>query len=193
MVPGQHHVRMNMYIAQASNGHFKIVKNLGVIDPKEAECPAPCRRRQDARGQLIKRAAGSDDSRGHAPRSCAWLQSSGPQDFALSRSCRARRVLSRRRVYGSFRGGWCGAMMAQAHNLKVAGSNPAPATKFAAKSKTWRRSYFDYVFNSPSGSTVEARGRVILSASKGWRLRQVDLRSLPKRTMADTQQRVEDM
>src|SRR5882762_2885124 len=35
MVPGQHHVRMNMYIAQASNGHFKIVKNLGVIDPKE--------------------------------------------------------------------------------------------------------------------------------------------------------------
>jgi len=36
MVPGQHHVRMNMYIGQASNGHFKIVKNLGVIDPKEA-------------------------------------------------------------------------------------------------------------------------------------------------------------
>ena len=35
MVPGQHHVRMNMYIAQAKNGQFKIVKNLGVIDPKE--------------------------------------------------------------------------------------------------------------------------------------------------------------
>ena len=35
MVPGQHHVRMNMYIAQASNGNFKIVKSLGVIDPKE--------------------------------------------------------------------------------------------------------------------------------------------------------------
>jgi branched-chain amino acid transport system substrate-binding protein len=35
MVPGQHHVRMNMYIAQAQNGRFKIVKNLGVIDPKE--------------------------------------------------------------------------------------------------------------------------------------------------------------
>ena len=35
MVPGQHHVRMNMYIAQAINGNFKIVKNLGVIDPKE--------------------------------------------------------------------------------------------------------------------------------------------------------------
>ena len=36
MVPGQHHVRMNMYIAQASNGNFKIVKNLGVIDPNES-------------------------------------------------------------------------------------------------------------------------------------------------------------
>jgi ABC-type branched-subunit amino acid transport system substrate-binding protein len=35
MVPGQHHVRMNMYIAQANNGNFKIVKNLGVIDPQE--------------------------------------------------------------------------------------------------------------------------------------------------------------
>jgi ABC-type branched-subunit amino acid transport system substrate-binding protein len=35
VVPGQHHVRMNMYIAQARNGNFKIVKSLGVIDPKE--------------------------------------------------------------------------------------------------------------------------------------------------------------
>ena len=35
MVPGQHHVRMNMYIAQAKNREFQIVKNLGVIDPKE--------------------------------------------------------------------------------------------------------------------------------------------------------------
>ena len=35
MVPGQHHVRMNMYIAQASNGKFEIVKSLGPIDPKE--------------------------------------------------------------------------------------------------------------------------------------------------------------
>ena len=39
MVPGQHHVRMNMYIAQATNGQFKIVKNLGVIDPKERNVP----------------------------------------------------------------------------------------------------------------------------------------------------------
>jgi len=35
MVPGQHHVRMNMYIAQAKNGNFKIVKSLGIIDPNE--------------------------------------------------------------------------------------------------------------------------------------------------------------
>jgi ABC-type branched-subunit amino acid transport system substrate-binding protein len=35
MVPGQHHVRMNMYIAHAQNGKFTIVKNLGLIDPKE--------------------------------------------------------------------------------------------------------------------------------------------------------------
>jgi ABC-type branched-subunit amino acid transport system substrate-binding protein len=36
MVPGQHHVRMNMYIAQANDGVFKVVENLGVIDPKES-------------------------------------------------------------------------------------------------------------------------------------------------------------
>ncbi len=35
VVPGQHHVRMNMYIAQAQGGRFRIVKNLGPIDPKE--------------------------------------------------------------------------------------------------------------------------------------------------------------
>jgi ABC-type branched-subunit amino acid transport system substrate-binding protein len=40
MVPGQHHARMNMYIAQANNGAFKVVKNLGVIEPKESVVPA---------------------------------------------------------------------------------------------------------------------------------------------------------
>jgi branched-chain amino acid transport system substrate-binding protein len=39
MVPGQHHVRMNMYIAQARSGRFEIVENLGVVDPKEATVP----------------------------------------------------------------------------------------------------------------------------------------------------------
>ena len=36
MVPGQHHVRMNMYIAQARDGAFKVVESLGAIDPAEA-------------------------------------------------------------------------------------------------------------------------------------------------------------
>jgi branched-chain amino acid transport system substrate-binding protein len=40
MVPGQHHVRMNMYIAQAKNGRFEIVENLGAIDPDEAMVPS---------------------------------------------------------------------------------------------------------------------------------------------------------
>jgi len=35
MVPGQHHLRLNMYIAQARNGRFEIVENLGAIDPQE--------------------------------------------------------------------------------------------------------------------------------------------------------------
>ena len=35
MVPGQHHVRMNMYIAKAVSGQFSIVKSLGAIDPNE--------------------------------------------------------------------------------------------------------------------------------------------------------------
>lgn len=37
MVPGQHHVRMNMYIARAEHGRFTVVKSLGRIDPKECE------------------------------------------------------------------------------------------------------------------------------------------------------------
>ncbi len=37
MVPGQHHVRMNMYIARSEGGTFKVVQNLGHIDPNECE------------------------------------------------------------------------------------------------------------------------------------------------------------
>jgi len=40
MVPGQHHVRMNMYIAQARGGRFEIVRSLGAIDPDEANVDA---------------------------------------------------------------------------------------------------------------------------------------------------------
>jgi branched-chain amino acid transport system substrate-binding protein len=35
MMPGQHHLRLNMYIAQVRNGALEVVKNLGPIDPKE--------------------------------------------------------------------------------------------------------------------------------------------------------------
>jgi ABC-type branched-subunit amino acid transport system substrate-binding protein len=35
VVPGQHHLRMNMYIAQARSGRFEIVQDLGPIDPNE--------------------------------------------------------------------------------------------------------------------------------------------------------------
>src|SRR3954447_5905376 len=35
MVPGEHHLRLNMYIAQARNGTFEIAERLGVIDPQE--------------------------------------------------------------------------------------------------------------------------------------------------------------
>ncbi len=41
MVPGQHHARMNMYIAQARSGHFQIIKSLGAIDPQEQFIAAP--------------------------------------------------------------------------------------------------------------------------------------------------------
>jgi len=40
-VPGQHHVRMNMYIAQVRNGHFQVVEELGAIDPQERQVSVP--------------------------------------------------------------------------------------------------------------------------------------------------------
>ena len=41
MVPGQHHVRMNMYIAQVTNGRFQVVEELGQIDPQEQQVSVP--------------------------------------------------------------------------------------------------------------------------------------------------------
>ena len=35
MVPGQHHVRMNMYIAQVRNGTLDVVESLGSVEPHE--------------------------------------------------------------------------------------------------------------------------------------------------------------
>jgi len=41
MVPGQHHARMNMYIARARAGRFELVESLGAIDPQEQPVDAP--------------------------------------------------------------------------------------------------------------------------------------------------------
>ena len=41
MAPGQHHVRMNMYIARARGGRFEVVESLGAIDPQERQVPIP--------------------------------------------------------------------------------------------------------------------------------------------------------
>ena len=41
MVPGQHHLRLNMYIAQARDGRFEIVESLGAIDPQERLVDVP--------------------------------------------------------------------------------------------------------------------------------------------------------
>ena len=41
MVPGQHHLRLQMYIAQARDGRFEIVESLGAIDPQERLVGAP--------------------------------------------------------------------------------------------------------------------------------------------------------
>jgi urea transport system substrate-binding protein len=40
-VPGQHHARLTMYIAQARGSRFEIVQNLGAIDPQEPLVAAP--------------------------------------------------------------------------------------------------------------------------------------------------------
>jgi branched-chain amino acid transport system substrate-binding protein len=41
VVPGQHHLRLPMYIARARAGRFEIVERLGAIDPHEATVGAP--------------------------------------------------------------------------------------------------------------------------------------------------------
>ncbi len=41
VVPGQHHLRMHMYIAQARGGRFEIVESLGAIDPQERQVGTP--------------------------------------------------------------------------------------------------------------------------------------------------------
>jgi hypothetical protein len=40
MVPDHHHVRINMYIAQAANDSLRVVDRLGAIDPNKRVVPA---------------------------------------------------------------------------------------------------------------------------------------------------------
>jgi branched-chain amino acid transport system substrate-binding protein len=41
MVPGQHHLRLNMYIARSRGGRFEVVESLGAIDPQERPVASP--------------------------------------------------------------------------------------------------------------------------------------------------------
>jgi branched-chain amino acid transport system substrate-binding protein len=41
MLPGEHHCRLNMYIAQAHDGRFEVVERLGPIDPQERRIDTP--------------------------------------------------------------------------------------------------------------------------------------------------------
>ncbi len=41
MVPGQHHARMNMYIARARNGRFEVIEDLGMSEPHERVVGTP--------------------------------------------------------------------------------------------------------------------------------------------------------
>jgi branched-chain amino acid transport system substrate-binding protein len=41
MVPGQHHVRMSMYIGRGRAGRFEIVESLGPMDPHERLVETP--------------------------------------------------------------------------------------------------------------------------------------------------------
>ncbi len=63
MVPGQHHVRMNMYIAQAAGGRFRIVEDLGVS--RAARSAGAERRGPVARGGLMQRSFTPTHNRRH--------------------------------------------------------------------------------------------------------------------------------
>ena len=62
--------------------------------------------------------------------------------------------------------GWSSPVARQAHNLKAAGSNPAPATKILRVFKRLNAALRGGVcVSSTCGSTVEARGAEVLRAS----------------------------
>jgi hypothetical protein len=66
--------------------------------------------------------------------------------------------------------GWSSPVARQAHNLKVIGSNPIPATKLRRQVKDLAALPFLCLCLEPaSGSTGEAREGVIIGKSAGWR------------------------
>src|SRR6056297_1724285 len=68
--------------------------------------------------------------------------------------------------------GWSSPVARQAHNLKVVGSNPTPATKkFLEISITFRRREpYSYPARPSRGSTVEAVNRAKRVCQRGYRL-----------------------
>ena len=52
--------------------------------------------------------------------------------------------------------GWSSQVARRAHNPKVVGSNPAPATKSSARSHRWLRAFY---FLEQAGFTLDARDR----------------------------------
>ena len=52
--------------------------------------------------------------------------------------------------------GWSSLVARRAHNPKVVGSNPAPATKSSARSHRWLRAFY---FLEQAGFTLDARDR----------------------------------
>lgn len=64
MVPGQHHLRLNMYIAQSRGGSFEVLKHLGPIEPQECEVSGRSALRDSGDVDLAERVS----SRGRAAR-----------------------------------------------------------------------------------------------------------------------------
>ena len=66
------------------------------------------------------------------------------------------------------------SLLPATHNLKVVGSNPTPATKLRRQVKDLAAlPFLRLCFDPASGSTVEARGRVIVGKSTSWRVGRV--------------------
>jgi substrate-binding family protein len=78
MVPGQHHVRMNIYIAQAHGGRFEVVQELGVIEPKERQVP----QLRAHKNPMIPTKEGQLTLGSPSPRS--WAASSRPEPSSSS-------------------------------------------------------------------------------------------------------------